>query len=196
MKLYHVKNQSILLMLLLIPFFLSCDIQNERVFVASSIAKPITAVDKEEDYSLINNPVIGQDSFSIPRLSPYYFGKFFDERVSFYILEKYPIVLSGKKYEGKLVLFFIDDILLKKKFYLNAIIVEDFIGQYYSAELMKERNEHISGLDEKRFFLLRIKKEDVHFILRKSDFNEYSIEEYHPYYSAIFNNVKRLSAVM
>lgn len=164
-----------------ICFLLMVACAERKVEFGDAAVASTTAPSKPVDVAEVSMISLGQDVFAAGDLSEHLFGRFYNDRVSFYIMENVPITLGNNDYQGTMILYFIDEILYKKRFIVDALVLEDFLKEYGGAgEVVRNNEKELEGIDEKRFFTVKINRNNVEYKLRKNDYDNYSIEEYHP----------------
>lgn len=185
-----MKYLRITLILFLIGFLYFCTkeevVKTPEVRVVDLAPEPqpaapidIKEVDKE----------IGSDAFTTNNLSEHYFGSFFNDNVSYYIIDSVQFPLMDKDYKGELVLCYIDEVLYKKTYTLSDLQLEDFLDAYKCRSQFDE--QMIEDLKSKRFYSLKVNAHNMKVLLRKKDHNEYMIEESHEYLPVAWNKAMR-----
>ena len=175
------KTRNTLILLAVAIVIISCE---KKTLSDGTIA--LSAPDQPAISPVLeNSPVmpeieIGKHVFSSGDISEYKFGSFYNDNVSFYILDNYPFQMHKKEYNSTLVLCFIHEILYKKKYFLDTLELKDFAHQY---KCQKKVDAQIGeAFKNNRFFNLKVNGTDKEVRLIKSDFNAYEIEEYHSYF--------------
>ncbi|MEQ8470868.1 MAG: hypothetical protein RIC35_06760 [Marinoscillum sp.] len=85
-------------------------------------------LDEAETYSLIS-VAIGATKEQVSVAEDHLYGKFFDDRAEFYIIENPELYVSNAEV-GRLTLYFIDGTLCKKKYELKTDISQELMKAY------------------------------------------------------------------
>lgn len=176
----------------------SCNRVKEGLNEEVNYIEKVTEINS--DYKAINDLTqmeLGSDVFTEGDLSNFHFGKFYYERLSFYIVDSMPLTINGVEYGSAMTLYFIDEILYKKNFTIQPedtkTLMNDFVAHYNVKNTISSAKDRtaIGELDERRFFTLKVNRNDSEIRLRKTDFGEYAIEERHIYYLNALRNAKQ-----
>ena len=97
--------------------------------------------------------------------------------------------LAAKDYDAKLVLCFINEILLKRKYHLDSLDLRDFTTAFNCEKEIGP--DQIRDFQSRRYYTLKLKYKGIKVVLRKHDFGKYSIEEYHEFFAQAWEFAKR-----
>lgn len=180
-----MRKLNYLLMLIVVSCSAPIEHQENEIDISDFGLEVTIEVESSEQLTDLQ---IGSDLFSLQNISPHFFGRFYNERASYYVVDSVLFEMNKNSYQCKMILFFLDEILYKKTFQLEGVSIEDFLIHYGSNAQLSD--SQIKELHGKRFFKVKLNLDDLDVVLKKNDFENYWIEEFHESYPMKLRSVK------